>query len=195
MHVSSELERVLNMKTQDDASDRIDVMCQYRAVFHPQENRSWMCTTLWCLPRPLPSPTTLPESLKPPERCAELCRTHSLPGPYWPLNSPDLHGGHATPWAFAIDKSTNKALVIEVLLHRLWLSTLLNRVTCHESRVSRNRAENERTERLKPNFSSVVPRTGGCCKGPRGQVQAPAGWSAFCRVSLHFMLSSSPLCL
>lgn len=57
MHVSSELERVLNMKTQDDASDRIDVMCQYRAVFHPQENRSWMRTVHYdAYPAPSPAP-------------------------------------------------------------------------------------------------------------------------------------------
>lgn len=72
----SELERVLNMKTQDDASDRIDVMCQYQAVFHPHENRSVRALYTMMLatpcPGPLPSPTTLPESLKAPERYAEL---------------------------------------------------------------------------------------------------------------------------
>lgn len=78
----SELERVLNMKTQDDVSDRIDVMRQYQAVFHPHENRSWMCTVHMMLatpcPGPLPSPSILPESVKISERCAERCRTHYL---------------------------------------------------------------------------------------------------------------------
>lgn len=107
-------------------------------------------------PGPLPGPTTLPESLKAPEQYAELITCSLLTTELsWPPR------GHVTPWAIMIDENTDKALMIEDLLHRLWLNTLLNRVTCH----IRNRAENERTERLKPNCLSVVPRTGGSCKG------------------------------